>query len=59
MKRIFNKVEYKIVDEKGNTLAENFRTKQGAKNFLLTLKLNKQDKLEVVEMEIQLNKQEV
>lgn len=40
---------YKIIDENGNTIIKGFRNRQSAINELPKLKLNKKEKLEVVE----------
>lgn len=45
------KPQWKIIDEKGNTIAKRFRCKTSARTMIPRYKLNKRDKLEVVEDE--------
>lgn len=44
-------MKYKIIDGNGKTMQKGFRTKQGAKTFLTSLKIHKSEKLKIVEYE--------
>ena len=46
---LLKKSRWKIIDEKGNVVAEGFANKTCAAQMLPKYKLNKQDKLEIVE----------
>lgn len=45
--KIIPKPLWRIVDDEGNVLKKGFRHKQGAKNMIPSLRLNKKEKLKV------------
>ena len=46
---LINRSKYKIVDDKGKTIAKGFRSKTCAAQMLSSYKLNRYDQLEIVE----------